>query len=187
MPTSLNHVWFVMPMSLNSESYLVCDAGVTVFIMRIHLNKHLNLIAHELGAEVRRWMRRYYSSFVVWAVKYILPCWIKHGWRWDRRSPEDRNQFFYDTAVCCMAHFSILIKHECCVSVCLSICAVFLSHQKSQLHEILAQGVIWANLKHDEARFSKFWFLRILWPFFVFFKMRFLVFFRVFFRKSQPF
>ena len=62
-----------------------------------------------------------------------------------------------------------------CVSVCLS--TFFLSHQKSQLHEILAQGVIWAWLEHDEARFSKFWFLRILWAFFVFFKMRFLVFF----------
>ena len=63
-----------------------------------------------------------------------------------------------------------------CVCVCLSV-HVFLSHQKSQLHEILAQGVIWAWLEHDEARFSKFWFLRILWAFFVFFKMRFLVFF----------
>ena len=28
--------------------------------------------------------------------------------------------------------------------------------QKSQGHEILALGLIWANLKHDEARFSKF-------------------------------
>ena len=32
---------------------------------------------------------------------------------------------------------------------------VFLSHQKFQLHEILALGLIWANLKHDESRFSK--------------------------------
>jgi len=62
------------------------------------------------------------------------------------------------------------------MSVCLSV-HVFRSHQKSQGHEILALGLIWANLKHDEARFSKFWFLRILWAFFVFFKMRFLVFF----------
>ena len=54
---------------------------------------------------------------------------------------------------------SILIKHESCLSVCLSV-HVFLSHQKSQLHEILALGLIWANLKHDEARFSKFSFLR---------------------------
>ena len=36
----------------------------------------------------------------------------------------------------------------------------FQSHQKSQIHEILALGLIWANLKHDEARFSKFSFLR---------------------------
>ena len=62
------------------------------------------------------------------------------------------------------------------LSVCLSV-HVFLSHQKSQLHEILAQGVIWAWFEHDEARFLNFSFLRILWAFFVFFKMRFLVFF----------
>ena len=74
------------------------------------------------------------------------------------------------------AHQSILIKHESCGFVCLSV-HVFLSHQKSQLHEILAQGVIWAWLEHDEARFLNFSFLRILWAFFVFFKMRFLVFF----------
>ena len=36
---------------------------------------------------------------------------------------------------------------------------VFQSHQKSQGHEILTIGLIWANLKHDEAQFSKFWFL----------------------------
>ena len=30
---------------------------------------------------------------------------------------------------------------------------VFQSHQKSQGHEILALGLIWANLKHVEARF----------------------------------
>ena len=62
-----------------------------------------------------------------------------------------------------------------CLCVCLS--TFFLSHQKSQLHEILAQGVIWAWFEHDEARFLNFSFLRILGAFFVFFKMRFLVFF----------
>ena len=70
--------------------------------------------------------------------------------------------------------------------VCLSV-HVFLSHQKSQLHEILAQGVIWAWFEHDEARFLNFSFLRILWAFFVFFKMRFLVFFRVFFENLSHF
>ena len=50
---------------------------------------------------------------------------------------------------------SILIKHESCLSVCLFV-RVFRSHQKSQGHEILALGLIWANLKHDGARFSKF-------------------------------
>ena len=45
------------------------------------------------------------------------------------------------------------------LSVCVSV-HVFRSHQKSQGHEILALGLIWANLKHDEARFSKFWILR---------------------------
>ena len=49
---------------------------------------------------------------------------------------------------------SILIKHESCLSVCLS--TFFLSHQKSQLHDILAQGVIWANLKHHDAQFFNF-------------------------------
>ena len=33
---------------------------------------------------------------------------------------------------------------------------VFQSHQKSQGHEISALGLIWANLDHYEARFSKF-------------------------------
>ena len=33
---------------------------------------------------------------------------------------------------------------------------VFQSHQKSQGHEILSLGQLWANLKHDEAQFSKF-------------------------------
>ena len=50
----------------------------------------------------------------------------------------------------------------------------FRSHQKSQAHEILALGLLWAILDHYEARFSKFWFLRGLpiwssvknWPFF---------------------
>ena len=32
---------------------------------------------------------------------------------------------------------------------------VFLSHQKSQLYEILPLGLIWARLGHDEARFKK--------------------------------
>ena len=50
---------------------------------------------------------------------------------------------------------SILIKHESCVSVCLFV-RVFQSHQKTQGHEILALGLIWPNLKQDEARFSKF-------------------------------
>ena len=36
--------------------------------------------------------------------------------------------------------------------VCLFV-RVFQSHQKSQIHEILVLGLIWANLKHVEARF----------------------------------
>ena len=47
------------------------------------------------------------------------------------------------------------IKKESCVSVCVFV-RVFRSHQKSQAHDILALGLIWANLKHDEAQFSKF-------------------------------
>ena len=53
------------------------------------------------------------------------------------------------------SNISILIKHESCLSVCLFV-RVFRSHQKSQAHEILALGLIWANLKHVEARFLKF-------------------------------
>ena len=37
---------------------------------------------------------------------------------------------------------------------------IFQSHQKSQGHDILALGLIWANLDHYETRFSKFLFLR---------------------------
>ena len=37
---------------------------------------------------------------------------------------------------------------------------VFRGHQKFRLHEILALGLFWANLKYDEAGFSKFRFLR---------------------------
>ena len=42
-------------------------------------------------------------------------------------------------------NLSILIKHESCLSVYLCVC-VFQSHQKSQIHEILALGLIWANI-----------------------------------------
>ena len=72
-------------------------------------------------------------------------------------------QYYYN--VCCLpVYLSILIKHESCLSVCLFV-RVFQSHQKYQGHEILALGLIWANLKHVEARFSKFSFLRILGAF----------------------
>ena len=43
--------------------------------------------------------------------------------------------------------------------VCLYV-GVFRRHRKSQGHEILDQGLIWTNLRHDKAWFSKFWFLR---------------------------
>ena len=40
--------------------------------------------------------------------------------------------------------------------VCVCVCVhVFRSHQKSQGHDILALGLIWAILDHYEARFSK--------------------------------
>ena len=41
-----------------------------------------------------------------------------------------------------------------------------LGYQKSQRHDILALGVIWANLKHDETQFLNFSLLRILQAFF---------------------
>ena len=50
------------------------------------------------------------------------------------------------------------------MSVCLFV-RVFRSQQKSQGNEILALGLIWAHLKHDEARFSKFWFFRGGFPY----------------------
>ena len=40
---------------------------------------------------------------------------------------------------------SILIKHESCMFVCLSVC-VFRSYQKSEYHEILAQGIVWGEV-----------------------------------------
>ena len=49
-------------------------------------------------------------------------------------------------------------------SVCRFTClfvTIFLKQQKSQLHETLALGLIGANLKHEEARFSKFRFLKV--------------------------
>ena len=45
-----------------------------------------------------------------------------------------------------------------CLFVCLSV-RDNLSHHKSQLYEILAQYLFWANLKHYEAGFSNFDFL----------------------------
>ena len=50
---------------------------------------------------------------------------------------------------------TIYIKHESCVFA-----HTFLSHQKSQLHEILVLRLILANLKHDEARYLKLLFSR---------------------------
>ena len=48
------------------------------------------------------------------------------------------------------------MKHESCVCVCLCVRLFRSHHQKSQHHEILALGLIWANFKHDEARFFHF-------------------------------
>jgi len=59
----------------------------------------------------------------------------------------------------------------------LYVCLFAFSKKKSQAHEILALGLLWANFDHYDARFSKFWFLRILWAFFVFFKWAFSCFF----------
>ena len=59
--------------------------------------------------------------------------------------------------------------------VCLSV-REFLSHQKSQHHDILAQGVIWAWLGDDEARFFIFSFLPILGAFFWGVFLRILIF-----------
>jgi len=58
------------------------------------------------------------------------------------------------------------------MSACMCV-RVFRSHQKSQGREILAIGLLWANLKHDGARFSKILFLRILGAFSSFFQIGF--------------
>ena len=52
--------------------------------------------------------------------------------------------------------------------MCVCVLSVFRTHQKSYGHDILALGLIWANLKHDDARFSKFWFFKgvPIWWFF---------------------
>ena len=47
-------------------------------------------------------------------------------------------------------HLSYIYKTSC-FSV-----TTFLGHQKSHFHDILALGLIWANLDHYEARFSTF-------------------------------
>jgi len=108
---------------------------------------------------------------------YVGHCVGKYGpWYWttpnilcrDRPAPARR---------CACPMQSILIKHESCLSVCLFVCSRFPKRPKVPGSWTLAGGLLWTNLKHVEARFSKFWFLRILWAFFVFFKMRFLVFF----------
>ena len=39
---------------------------------------------------------------------------------------------------------------------------VFGQKKMSKDHDILALGLILANLKHDEAQFSKFWFFRLV-------------------------
>ena len=55
---------------------------------------------------------------------------------------------------------AIYIYKTWILCVCLSVTS-FRSHQKCQGHEILALGLIWTNLKHDEARFFKFGFLTL--------------------------
>ena len=52
--------------------------------------------------------------------------------------------------------------------VCLFV-YVFLSHQKSKHHEILAPCVFWYDLKHDEARLCNFMILMALFFYFIFF------------------
>ena len=80
---------------------------------------------------------------------------------------------------------SILIKHESCVSVCVSV-HVFQSHQKSQLHEILTQGVIWelTSITGRSPMFQYFIFTYSRANFRVFFNN---LFFPRFLRKSEPF
>ena len=48
-----------------------------------------------------------------------------------------------------VSYYLQIIKHKSCLSV-----HIFLSHHKPQPWEILALGLIWTNLKDDEARFS---------------------------------
>ena len=48
--------------------------------------------------------------------------------------------------------------------VCVSV-RVFRGHQKSQVHDILALGLIWIHLKTWGPRFSKFWFFKVDSPY----------------------
>ena len=75
---------------------------------------------------------------------YIYFCWMR----------DSSNHTHFKVRTRLMTFVQIGWKHESCVYV-----IVFRSHQKSQGHDILALYLILANLTHDEARFSKFWFL----------------------------
>ena len=71
------------------------------------------------------------------------------------------------TGICVKKHYTLLVVSEpeayglspdiYTYKTCLF---VHVFHQKTQGHEILSLSLIWVNLIHDEARFSKFWFLR---------------------------
>lgn len=60
--------------------------------------------------------------------------------------------------------------------VCRFVCSGF---SKPQLHKILALGLIWTNLKHDQAQFFNFSLLQILGAFFMFFKKVFFIFLKI--------
>ena len=60
--------------------------------------------------------------------------------------------------------------------VCRFVCSGF---PKPQLHKILALGLIWTNLKHDQAQFFNFSLLQILGAFFMFFKKVFFIFLKI--------
>ena len=61
--------------------------------------------------------------------------WLLVALENDDRHTDRQDSFFIRIDI------SIIIKHESCLCVCLSV-RIFRSHKKSQHHEILAQGVI---------------------------------------------
>ena len=99
-------------------------------------------------------MGELWGRAILWVKNYkefSHKAWIKIIWREKLSGRMCMTQWVNGCLVCLYKWWMMC--------VCLSVYD-FLSHQTSQFHEILVLGLFWANLGHEKARFSKFWFLR---------------------------